>query len=117
MNNIQLIGGLWGLLILVSLSTYLWRAGGVLIASRIDPKGNLAQWFTCVAYGMLAGLISRIMLMPIGILAETPLIDRLAALSIGFVVFFALKRRLLPGTLISTAIFLVLATLRAKEMI
>ena len=117
MNNIQLIGGMWGLLILVSLSTYLWRAGGVLIASRIDPTGNLAQWFTCVAYGMLAGLISRIMLMPIGILAETPLIDRLAALSIGFIVFFVMKRRLLPGTLISTAIFLALATLRAKGLI
>jgi branched-subunit amino acid transport protein len=117
MTNIQLVGGMWGLLLLVSLSTYLWRAGGVLIAARIDPKGSLAQWFTCIAYGMLAGLISRIMLMPIGILAETPLIDRLAALAIGFVVFFAMKRSLFPGTLISTAIFLVLATLRAKGMI
>ena len=117
MTNIQLVGGMWGLLLLVSLSTYLWRAGGVLIAARIDPKGSLAQWFTCIAYGMLAGLISRIMLMPIGILAETPLIDRLAALAIGFVVFFAMKRSLFPGTLISTAIFLVLATLRAKGII
>ena len=117
MTNIQLVGGMWGLLLLVSLSTYLWRAGGVLIAAHIDPKGSLAQWFTCIAYGMLAGLISRIMLMPIGILADTPLIDRLAALAIGFVVFFAMKRSLLPGTLISTAIFLVLATLRAKGII
>ncbi len=117
MNNIQLIGGMWGLLILVSLSTYLWRAGGVIISSHIEPTGNLAQWFTCIAYGMLAGLISRIMLMPIGILAETPLIDRLAALSIGFVVFFLMKRHLLPGTLIATAIFLVLATLRAKGIV
>lgn len=117
MNNIQLIGGMWGLLILVSLSTYFWRAGGVIISSHIDPTGNLAQWFTCIAYGMLAGLISRIMLMPIGILAETHLIDRLASLSFGFVVFFLLKRHLLPGTLISTAIFLILATLRAKGIL
>tara|TARA_B100001996_G_scaffold200246_1_gene153273 strand:- start:1 stop:354 length:354 start_codon:yes stop_codon:yes gene_type:complete len=117
MNNFQFIDSMWGLLILVSLSTYLWRAGGVLIATRIEPKGKLAQWFTCIAYGMLAGLISRIMLMPIGILAETPLIDRLAALAIGFAVFFAMKRRLLPGTLISTTIFLVLTTLRANGII
>lgn len=117
MSNLDLIGGLWGLLILVSLSTYIWRAGGVLIAARINPTGALSQWFACVAYGMLAGLISRIMLMPIGILAETPLADRLAALLIGFVLFFAFKRNMLPGTLSATAVFLVLATLRAKGMI
>ena len=46
--------GLWGLLVLVSLSTYVWRAGGVAIAARIKPDGNLSQWFSCVAYGMLA---------------------------------------------------------------
>ncbi len=114
MSNLDLVGGLWGLLILVSLATYIWRASGVLISSRIDPTGALSQWFTCVAYGMLAGLISRIMLMPIGILAETPLTDRLAALAIGFVVFFAFKRNMLPGTLSATAVFLLLTTLRAK---
>ena len=117
MSDIELIGGLWGLLILVSLATYIWRAGGVLIAARIDPNGPLSQWFACVAYGMLAGLISRIMLMPIGILAETPLVDRLVALAIGFALFFALKRIMLPATLGATAAFLVLATLRAKGII
>ena len=113
MSNLDLVGGLWGLLILVSLSTYIWRAGGVLIAARIDPTGPLSQWFTCVAYGMLAGLISRIMLMPIGILAETPLADRLAGLAVGFVLFFLFKRHLLPGTFGATAVFLTLTTLRS----
>ncbi len=117
MSNLDLVGGLWGLLVLVSLSTYIWRAGGVLIAARIDPTGALSQWFACVAYGMLAGLISRIMLMPVGILAETPLADRLVALAIGFVLFFAFKRNMLPGTLSATGVFLVLATLRANGII
>jgi len=117
MTNLDHVGGLWGLLVLVSLATYIWRAGGVLIASRIDPSGPLSQWFACVAYGMLAGLISRIMLMPLGILAETTMADRLAALAVGFVVFFLFKRNMLPGTISATAVFLVLATLRAKGMI
>ena len=73
--------GLWGLLLLVSAATYVWRAGGVAIAARISPDGRLSQWFSCVAYGMLAALISRIVLLPVGILAETPLIDRLLALA------------------------------------
>ena len=57
MTDVSFIGGLWGLLILVSLSTYIWRASGVVIAARINPDGALSQWFNCVAYGMLAGLI------------------------------------------------------------
>ncbi len=117
MNDPGLIGGLWGLLALVSLATYIWRAGGVVIAARIDPNGPLAQWFSCVAYGMLAGLISRIMLMPIGILAETPLFDRLAALAAGFAVFFIFKRNMLPATLGATVLFLGLTTLRHYGMI
>ena len=86
---------------------------GVAIAARIKPDGNLSQWFSCVAYGMLAGLISRIMLMPIGILAETPLADRLAALAAGFVLFWVFKRHMLPATLGATAVFLALTTLRS----
>ena len=113
MTDVSFIGGLWGLLILVSLSTYIWRASGVVIAARINPDGALSQWFNCVAYGMLAGLISRIMLMPIGILAETPLADRLAALAAGFVLFWVFKRHKLPATLGATAVFLALTTLRS----
>jgi branched-subunit amino acid transport protein len=112
MNDLAFVGGLWGLLALVSLATYIWRAGGVVIAARIDPNGPLAQWFSCVAYGMLAGLISRIMLMPIGILGETPLLDRLGALAAGFTVFFIFKRNMLPATIGATALFLGLTTLR-----
>ena len=112
MNDPGLIGGLWGLLALVSLATYIWRAGGVVIAARIKPNSPITQWFSCVAYGMLAGLISRIMLMPIGILAETPLLDRLAALATGFAVFFIFKRNMLPATIGATALFLGLTTLR-----
>ncbi len=112
MNDLAFIGGLWGLLVLVSLATYVWRASGVVIAARIDPNGPLSQWFSCVAYGMLAGLISRIMLMPIGILAETPLVDRLAALAAGFAVFFIFKRNMLSATIGATALFLGLTALR-----
>ncbi|MDA1089330.1 MAG: AzlD domain-containing protein [Proteobacteria bacterium] len=113
MTNLSLIGGMWGLLILVSLSTYIWRAGGVLIAQRIDPNGAVSQWFTCVAYGMLAGLISRILLMPIGILAETLLADRMAALAVGFFLFWIFKRNMLPATIGATMVFLALTTLRS----
>ncbi len=111
------IVGLWGLLVLVSLSTYVWRAGGVAIAARIKPDGNLSQWFSCVAYGMLAALMSRIVLLPVGILAETLLIDRLVALGAGVAVFRAFKRNMLAGMLSSVGVFAVIAALRGNGIV
>ncbi len=104
----------WGILVLVTLATYLWRGGGVVIAQNIKPDGDLSQWFSCVAYGMLAGLISRILVLPVGILAETPLIDRLVALAVGFVMFFIFKRTMLPGMIGAVSVFVVLAASHAK---
>ena len=103
---------LWGVLGLVSLATYVWRFAGATIAARIDPGGSWFQWFSCLAYGMLAGLISRIILLPVGILDETPLMDRLAALAAGFLIFAAFKREMLPGMISAVGVFGVLAALR-----
>ena len=103
---------MWGMLAVVSLATYVWRATGVVIATHIKPDGRLSQWFTCVAYGMLAGLISRIMLMPVGILAHTPMVDRLVALGCGFALFALFGRAMLPGVVGAVGVFMVLAALR-----
>ncbi len=116
-NGSSSIVGLWGLLVLVSLSTYVWRAGGVAIAARIKPDGDLSQWFSCVAYGMLAALMSRIVILPVGILAETLLIDRLVALGAGVAMFCAFKRNMLAGLLSSVGVFAVIAALRENGIV
>ena len=92
--------------------TFIWRALGVAIAHRIDTKSELFQWFNCVAYAMLAGLISRIILIPSGTLATTPLFDRVAALTIGFVIFLLFKRNIFWGTIVAFFVFLGLTALR-----
>ena len=116
MDSIVLWGPweVWGILVLVSLATYLWRASGVVISARIKPDGDLSQWFSCVAYGMLAGLISRILLLPVGVLAEAPLMDRLVALAAGFMMFFLFKRAMMPGMIGAVSVFVVLAASRAN---
>ncbi len=116
-NGSSSIVGLWGLLVLVSLSTYVWRAGGVAIAARIKPDGDLSQWFSCVAYGMLAALMSRIVILPVGILADTLLIDRLVALGAGVAMFCAFKRNMLAGLLSSVGVFAVIAALRENGIV
>ena len=103
---------LWGLVLLSAAATYFWRGLGVLLSARIDPEGPIFQWVTCVSYAMLAGLISRMIILPLGSLAEAPLTDRLVAVGVAFAVFFAWRRKVLPGVTAGVLAFILLAWVR-----
>jgi branched-subunit amino acid transport protein len=99
--------------VIVSLSvaaTYFWRALGVAFSARVAPEGALFRWLTCVSYAMLAGLISRITILPLGSLADTPLVFRLGAMAVAIAVFFLVRRRVLPGVVAGVGTFVVLVT-------
>lgn len=115
MQAIELWGGadLWLLTGLCFLGTFVWRAAGAAVAAHIDPEGAAFQWLSCVAYAMLAGLIARILLAPIGILATTPTTDRAIAMAAGFVLFVVLRRHVFAATLLAFAVMLALTALRA----
>jgi branched-subunit amino acid transport protein len=100
-------------LVLCILGTFIWRAFGVAVASRIDISSDLFQWFNCVAYAMLAGLITRVVLIPAGALAGTPDIDRILAILIGFAAFFFFNRNIFYGT--GTAFFAFLCATAARH--
>lgn len=102
----------WTVLVLCVAGTFVWRALGVAVASRIDINGDLFQWFNCVAYAMLAGLITRVILIPSGTMADTPDMDRIAAMIIGFVTFFIYKRNIFVGTGTAFLVFLGLSAAR-----
>ncbi len=104
--------GAWPFLVLAIAATYLWRGLGVFLSARINPEGAVFQWVTCVSYAMLAGLIARMTVLPLGMLAETPLIDRLAAMALAFAVYFAWHRRLLPGVAAGVVVFIIFAYAR-----
>jgi len=102
----------WLVLICCILATFFWRALGVAVASHIDANGPVFQWFSCVAYAMLAGLITRILLLPVGTLEQTPTFDRVVAMVSGFVVFIIFKRNVVAATVTAFMVFLALAALR-----
>ena len=84
--------------------TYLWRGLGVAVSARIDPNSELFQWVGCVAFAMLAGLISRIILQPSGMLEQTALWQRLAATTIALIAYFVFtKKNLFVGVVGSAA--------------
>ncbi len=99
----------WVLVIGAIAATYLWRGLGVALSTWIDPDSALFRWVTCVSYAMLAGLVARMMVMPLGDLATVSLAFRLAALACAFAVFFLAGRRVLPAVTVGFAVFVGLA--------
>lgn len=90
---------LWIAVIACGAATFVWRALGVFVARRIDPRGPFFQWVTCVSYAMVAGLIFRMLVMPESELASVPLPLRLTAVGLAFGAYFVFGRRLVAGVL------------------
>ncbi len=80
-----------------ALATYMWRALGVALSGRIDPDGPVVRWVGCVAYAVLAALIARMILLPVGSLAEVALSSRLLAAAIALGAFYLARRHLPVG--------------------
>ena len=69
----------------------------MLISGRVRMDSEFFIWAGCVAYAMIAGLTVRILLLPTGTLAATPLPERLVACALALVVYFLVRRNLLVG--------------------
>ena len=100
------------LVVACGLATYLWRGLGMLVSGRVSMDSEFFVWAGCVAYALIAGLAVRILLLPTGTLAATPLPERLAACAIALVVYFVFRRNLLVGI---AAGFVALVTLVAMR--
>ena len=98
------------LVVACGLATYLWRGLGMLVSGRVSIESEFFVWAGCVAYALIAGLTVRILLLPTGTLAATPLPERLLACAIALVVYFVFRRNLFVGI---AAGFVALVTLLA----
>ncbi|MEJ2174780.1 MAG: AzlD domain-containing protein [bacterium] len=81
------------LVIACALATYVWRGLGAAISGRVRAEGPLFTWLGCVAYAMLAGLVARIVIMPLGALEATELWQRLGGAAIALAAYFLLTRK------------------------
>ena len=107
--------GAWPLLLLAVAATYVWRGLGVLCSQRIDPRGAAFQWVSCVSYAMLAGLIARMIVLPIGSLVETPLSHRLAAMALAFAVYYLSRSSLLAGVSVGAGTLIAFSALTLSD--
>jgi branched-subunit amino acid transport protein len=105
--------GLWIALAGATIGTYFCRAIGVLLAKRINQDSEIFRWLAAVTYAMVAALVVRMILMPIGLLATVPVWIRIliCVLSIGVMVSRP-TRRLVPALLTGTLLMLAYGVMR-----
>lgn len=95
----------WVVLGLACAGTYAWRGLGVMLSGKISQESLFFKWLTCVTYAMVASLVVRIVVLPVGVLAQLPLMYRLAATIAALAVMVSGPQRmvaaLLTGTLLT----------------
>lgn len=97
----EAMGTYWPYFVVVAggLVTYGIRVFGVVLAGRISVDSQVFQWVGCVAYGLLAALIARMILLPVGVLQEAPTAFRIVGAVVALAVFFAARRNVFYGCL------------------
>jgi len=103
---------LWLLVAICGLATFAWRGAGVFVSGGINPNSALFSWLGCIAYATLAALISRIMFLPVGTLAQSALSDRLVAAALAALVFYATARNLFAGVFTGGVALMAITWLR-----
>lgn len=77
---------------LAALATFGWRFSGLILSDFIRPDSLMMKWVNAVAYAMVAAVLTRILVYPMGVLATTPLDYRLVCLGLGLVLMFFSKK-------------------------
>ena len=88
-------------IVVTSLATYLSRSLGVVTSQKISEDSKIFRWFNCLAYSTLAALIARIVIYPLGVLADVDFYFRLIIVLLCIIMFFTTKKNLVYPTVFS----------------
>jgi hypothetical protein len=91
------LGGYLTLFVAGFLATEVWRWLGYVVGSRLDVESAPFLWIRAVATALVAGLVTRMLLFPVGTLAQVPTVVRLGAFAGGIAIFLALRGNLAAG--------------------
>ena len=91
-------------ILVTSIATYSSRFLGVLTSERINENSKIYRWFNCLAYSTLAALISRMIIFPAGVLAESDYLIRFIVIVISILIFYVTKKNLVYPTVFSAII-------------
>lgn len=100
-----------GIITLAALASFASRALGALLSGRIRADSPVIEWITAVTYALMAGLVARMVLLPIGGLAGTPDWMRLTSAAACLAVFFIARKNVGLGVLAGSLTLIALASL------
>lgn len=81
------------------LMTLVWRYAGLAVSAGLSEEGPLMRWFKAVSAALIAGLVSRIIIFPPGVLADVDIVIRIGAFAAGVAVFYVTSRHMGAGVL------------------
>ena len=83
----------------------IWRMSGVWLSRGVDPESPLMLWVKNVSTALVAALIARLLLQPIGSLASIAGGVRLIAFTTGIAAYFLSQRSLAIGLACAEVVF------------
>ncbi len=99
---------IYSAIVISALATYLPRFLGVFSSEFVNEEGKIFKFVSCISYGILAALIARIFIHPVGALEETSTFVRLLVGAITILVLFASKKNVLFSSLFGVILFGIL---------
>ena len=83
----------WGALAIAAAGTYACRALGVMVSDKINQDSEFFRWLSAVTYALVAALVVRMVLMPVGPLGTVPVGWRLGFCAVSLLVMVVGSRR------------------------
>ena len=94
-------------ILVTSLATYISRFFGVMTSKKIKETSKIFKWFNCLAYSTLSALLARIIIFPMGALAEVDYLIRFIVVFVCLIIFLISRNNFVYPTVLS-AVFLTL---------
>lgn len=83
----------WSALAIAAAGTYACRALGVVVSDKINQDSEFFRWLSAVTYALVAALVVRMVLMPVGPLASVPAGWRVGFCAVSLLVMVVGSRR------------------------
>jgi branched-subunit amino acid transport protein len=103
-----------GILLFGFTVTYFWRVAGVVLVRRLDPDGEALLLVRAIATALVAALVTKLVIQPSGVLAETSIVSRALALLVGIIGLRLMKRYQSVALMASLLALMVFETIRTS---
>ena len=97
-------------ILVTSFATYISRFLGVITSEKIKETSKIFKWFNCLAYSTLSALLARLIIFPVGALAEVDYITRFVVVFICLIIFLICKKNFVYPTVLSALLLTLLSS-------